>query len=315
MNELTDNLAFVFPGQGSQSLGMLSELGSSRVEVKQTFEEASQSAGIDLWRLSQEGPEDQLNLTINTQPLMLAAGVAVWRVWCNETDIRPSWMAGHSLGEYTALVCSNAMSFEGAVGLVAERARLMQEAVKPGVGAMAAILGMDAPEVVKLCLEISGDRIVAPVNFNAPGQIVVAGHAGAVEQLLAAAKDHGAKRAVILPVSVPSHCELMEQAAEQLGIILEEITIETPKISVIHNFDVASHAAPEVIRNVLKKQLCNPVRWVESVKFMHEQGVGILVECGPGKVLSGLNKRIVRGCKTAPIFDSKSLDQALVLIQ
>ena len=315
MNELTDNLAFVFPGQGSQSLGMLSELGLSRVEVKQTFEEASQIAGIDLWRLSQDGPEDQLNLTINTQPLMLAAGVAVWRVWCNDTDARPCWMAGHSLGEYTVLVCSNAMSFEDAVSLVVDRARFMQEAVKPGAGAMAAILGMDAPEVIKLCLEISGEQIVAPVNFNAPGQIVVAGDTGAVERMLAVAKEHGAKRAVILPVSVPSHCVLMEQAAERLEIVIGEINIETPNISVIHNFDVASHAAPEAIRNVLTKQLCNPVRWVESVKFMHEQGVGVMVECGPGKVLTGLNKRIARGCKTVSVFDSKTLDEALGLIE
>jgi len=314
MNDLFNNLAFVFPGQGSQSVGMLSELGAGRAEIKHTFEEASSVAGIDLWRLSQEGPDDQLNLTINTQPIMLAAGVAVWRVWCNETDVRPSWLAGHSLGEYTALVCSNAVSFQDAVKLVIERARLMQEAVKPGAGAMAAILGMDAPDVVNLCLEISGEQVVAPVNFNAPGQIVVAGHTEAVDRMIAIAKEHGAKRAVLLPVSVPSHCVLMEQAAEKLEIVIREITIKTPKISIVHNFDVASHASPEVVISVLKKQLCHPVRWVESVKFLHEQGVEFLVECGPGKVLTGLNKRIARSCTTASIFDGKTLDQTLGLI-
>lgn len=307
MSELTNSVAFIFPGQGSQSLGMLSELAKNYTEVKQAFESASQIVGVDLWNLAQQGPVEQLNLTKNTQPAMLAAGVAVWRVWCRNTTIRPGWMAGHSLGEYTALVCSGAMSFEDAVVLVSERARLMQQAVPPDTGAMAAILGMDTPQVVNLCSEISAEEIVAPANFNAPEQVVIAGHIGAVNRAIEAAKDQGAKRAVILPVSVPSHCVLMKPAAEQLEPLIREITIKTPQIPIVHNVDVASHASPEVIRSVLKKQLYNPVRWVEAIKYMHQQGVQCFYESGPGKVLTGLNKRIVKNCETMAIFDNQTL--------
>lgn len=310
MKEMNNSLAFIFPGQGSQSLGMLKDLGQASPEVKQTFELASDIVGLDLWKFAQEGPEERLNLTQVTQPLMLAAGVAVWRAWCDTTAVLPGWMAGHSLGEYTALVCSGALRFDNAVRLVMERARLMQEAVAPGTGAMAAILGLDEPQVMKICNELSGEEIVAPVNFNAPGQIVVAGHAGAVRRAVEMAKQNGARRAVILPVSVPSHCALMQSAAENLDQFIKEIPFETPKIPIIHNVDVASHAAPEVIQDALKKQLYNPVRWGDTIKFVHEQGVNLFFECGPGRVLSGLNKRIVRDCEALSINDGKTLQIA-----
>ncbi len=306
-----NNTAFVFPGQGSQSIGMLTDLAQMHTEVKQTFDTASQILETDLWNILTEGPLEALNQTENTQPLMLAAGVAVWRVWCKLSEIRPGWMAGHSLGEITALVCSDALSFDDAVKLVRERARLMQQAVPQGMGAMAAIIGLDDPDVVGLCKEISNHQLVSPANFNAPGQVVIAGHAQAVEEAIGVAKDKGARRAVLLPVSVPSHCSLMEPAAEKFRHHLNVVDIRSPEIPVVHNVDVASHAAPDVIRSVLTKQLCNPVRWVDTITFMHDQGVNTLVESGPGKVLSGLNKRIVRSCDTLSILDQTTLEKAL----
>ncbi|MGZ5045042.1 MAG: ACP S-malonyltransferase, partial [Methylobacter sp.] len=294
MNNQTYNLAFVFPGQGSQSVGMLNDLAACYPEVKHTFERASDALGKDLWSIVTEGPEGELNQTHNTQPVMLAAGVAVWQIWCKHSNVRPAWMAGHSLGEYTALVCSDALSFEDGIKLVAARGRLMQEAVPPGVGAMAAILGLEDHQVVQVCANAAENEIVSAVNFNSPGQVVIAGNAAAVERAMIAAKEAGAKRAVLLPVSVPSHCELMESAAQKLDEQLQNIVIETPKMTLIHNVDVASHSAPEVIRNALKEQLYKPVRWSDSVKFMHDQGVTCFVECGPGKVLIGLNKRIAK---------------------
>ncbi len=311
MTELNNNLAFVFPGQGSQSIGMLSELAESFSIIRQTFEQASDVLQFDLWQLVQDGPEADLNMTFNTQPAMLTAGVAIWRLWCEQSAVRPAWMAGHSLGEYTALVCSEALSFEEAVDLVAERGRLMQEAVPAGVGAMAAIIGLEDEHVVKACADSAQNEIVAAVNFNAPGQVVIAGHDAAVERAMAAAKEAGAKRALKLSVSVPSHCELMLPAAEKLFQKLESIPMQSPQVTLIHNADVASHAAPEVIRNVLKEQLFKPVRWVESVKFMHDQGVGSFVECGPGKVLMGLNKRIVKPAEHLTVFDPATLEQTL----
>ncbi len=308
--KLNNNLAFVFPGQGSQSMGMLSELSITHVEIEEVFDCASQILGFDLWELASQGPEEKLSLTQNTQPLMLAAGVAVWRIWCNNSSIRPGWLAGHSLGEYTALVCSGAIAFEDAVRLVVERARLMVEAVPAGTGAMAAILGLDDTIVVKICEDVSSEKIVSPANFNAPGQIVIAGHKDAVDRAMKIAMESGARRALILPVSVPSHCSLMKPAAERMDAFFQNLLIDTPEIPIIHNVDVAPHAAPEVIKDALKKQLYNPVRWVETVKFMHEQGVTAFFECGPGKVLSALNKRIVRGSQTNPMYDVKTLNKA-----
>ncbi len=311
MSKLQKKLAFVFPGQGSQSIGMLSPLAASYPEVKQTFDKASFVLGRDLWRLITNGSEDELNQTQNTQPVMLAAGVAVWEVWCKHSEIRPAWMAGHSLGEYTALVCSGALFFEDAVKLVEARARFMQEAVPAGVGAMAAILGLEDERVIEICENSAGTEIVAAVNFNAPGQVVIAGHTAAVERAAAAAKEAGAKRAVLLPVSVPSHCALMQSAAEKLEECLHTIAIEAPKMQLVHNVDVESHSAPEIIKNALQEQLYKPVRWVETIELMHYKGVNTFVECGPGKVLTGLDKRIVKNADHLAIYDPETLNKVL----
>jgi [acyl-carrier-protein] S-malonyltransferase len=304
-------LAFVFPGQGSQSVGMLSELAAGYPEVKPIFERASDALGRNLWSIVQEGPEDELNQTHNTQPAMLAAGFAVWEIWCKHSKTRPVWMAGHSLGEYTALVCSNALSFEDGIKLVSERGRLMQEAVPAGMGSMAAILGLEDHRVVKICADTAETEVVSAVNFNAPGQVVIAGNVAAVERAMIAAKEAGAKRAVKLPVSVPSHCALMAPAAEKLFKYLQNTAIDMPEVTLIHNVDVASHNAPEVIRNVLKEQLYQPVRWSDSIRFMHDQGVTRFVECGPGKVLIGLNKRIAKDAEHWAIYNPETLNQVL----
>jgi [acyl-carrier-protein] S-malonyltransferase len=311
MSEQNYNLAFVFPGQGSQSIGMMSDLAEVFPSVKETFEQASDSLGFDLWRLVQEGPVDELNCTYNTQPAMLAAGVAMWRVWCKQSDVRPGWVAGHSLGEYTALVCSDAISFEEGISLVAARGHFMQEAVPPGIGAMAAIIGLENHLVVKVCADSAENEVVSAVNFNAPGQVVIAGNVAAVERAMVAAKEAGAKRALKLPVSVPSHCALMEPAAEKLDKKLQAIEIETPKMTLIHNVDVAAHSAAEVIRNALKEQLFKPVRWVDGIRYMHDQGVTRFVECGPGKVLMGVNKRIVKSADHMTMYDQLTLEKVL----
>lgn len=313
MHEQEQNysLAFVFPGQGSQSVGMLADLASAFPIVKETFARASEVLDLDLWNLVSNGPEETLNQTQFTQPAMLAAGVVVWRVWCAQSPVRPAWVAGHSLGEYTALVCAGVVRFEDAVALVSERGRLMQEAVPAGIGAMAAILGLEDHVVVKVCSDAANDEVVSAVNFNAPGQVVIAGHAAAVERAIEAAKEAGAKRAVKLPVSVPSHCSLMLPAAEKLAEKLQGIAFNMPNMTLIHNVDVNAHSAPEVIKNALKEQLYKPVRWTDSIKFMHEQGVNGFVECGPGKVLQGLNKRIAKNAEHQAIFDSESLAKVM----
>lgn len=305
------NLAFVFPGQGSQSIGMLSELATSYPLVTEIFEQASDALSFDLWKLIQNGTVEELNQTHNTQPAMLAAGFAVWKVWCQQSEIRPVWVAGHSLGEYTALVCSEAIRFEDAIKLVSTRGRLMQSAVPEGIGAMAAIIGLKDHEVVNVCNSVAENEVISAVNFNAPGQVVIAGHIAAVERAMIAAKEAGAKRAIKLPVSVPSHCALMEDAAEKLDSELQKITVEMPNMTLIHNVDVTAHSASEVIRNSLKEQLFKPVRWVDTIKFMHDQGVTHFIEAGPGKVLMGLNKRIVKSATHMTMFDPKSLDNVL----
>jgi [acyl-carrier-protein] S-malonyltransferase len=311
MSTHSNTLAFVFPGQGSQSVGMLSDLADSYPEVKQTFERASDALNLNLWSIVSAGPEETLNQTHNTQPAMLAAGFAVWEIWNKLSNIQPTWLAGHSLGEYTALVCSGALSFEDGIKLVAARGQLMQEAVPPGVGSMAAILGLEDQQIIDLCATSAENEVVSAVNFNAPGQVVIAGNKAAVERAMVAAKEAGAKRAVLLPVSVPSHCALMQSAADKLDGYLLGASIESPKITVIHNVDVTSHNTPEAIRASLKAQLYQPVRWVDSIRHIHEQGVTRFVECGPGKVLIGLNKRIVKEAEHFSIYNSETINSLL----
>ena len=315
MNDATANIdatvAIVFPGQGSQSVGMLSELAASFPLVNETFTQASDVLGYDLWKLTRDGPKDELNRTDRTQPAMLAAGVAVWRVWQQENGTLPGVMAGHSLGEYSALVCAGAMEFADAVSLVEERGRCMQSAVPAGVGAMAAILGLDDEVVADVCNRAAESEVVSPVNFNSPGQVVIAGNADAVQRAIGLAKEAGAKRALPLAVSVPSHCSLMQSAAEQFAERLAQTSISTPLIPVIQNVDAARHDQPDAIRENLEKQLYRPVQWVLSVQNMGGQGVTRIIEAGPGKVLAGLCKRIDKSIASAAVFDPASLAAAL----
>lgn len=308
------SLAFVFPGQGSQSVGMLSELAASYAEVTRTFDEASAVLGYDLWRLVSSGPEERLNQTEQTQPAMLAAGVATWRVWRAADGAEPKLLAGHSLGEYSALVCAGSLDFSTAVGLVAARGRFMQEAVPVGQGAIAAILGLDDEVVQAACEAGAGQRpgeIAAAVNFNAPGQVVVAGHAGAVEATLASAQEMGARRTVRLPMSVPVHCELMRPATERLAALLAAAEVRVPRISVVNNADVTVREKPDDIRDALERQLYNPVRWVDTIHALKELGATSVMECGPGKVLTGLMKRIDRSMEAAALHDPESIAAAL----
>ncbi|MCU0766261.1 MAG: ACP S-malonyltransferase [Gammaproteobacteria bacterium] len=304
-------VAFVFPGQGSQAVGMMADLAAALPVVRETFDEASTALGFDLWQLVREGPAEQLNLTHNTQPAMLAAGVAAWRAWQQQGGPQPAVLAGHSLGEYTALVAGDAIGFVDAVRLVAERGRLMQAAVPEGTGAMAAILGLDDEQVRAACSQAAAGEVVEAVNYNSPGQVVIAGQAGAVARAVDAAKALGAKRAVMLPVSVPSHCALMRSAAERLAEALAALDVRLPRIPVLHNVDVAVADSPAALRDRLARQLHSPVRWVETVQRMAHDGVGLVVECGPGKVLSGLVKRIDKNLEAAAVFDAASLAAAL----
>ena len=315
MSRTDPGLAFLFPGQGSQTVGMLAELAEQYPAVRETLAEASTVLGYDLEDLLFNGPEERLNATQFTQPAMLAAGVAAWRVWAAISEVKPAWLAGHSLGEYTALVCSEALNFQDGLRLVVERARLMQEAVPPGVGAMAAILGLDDEQVVAVCAEASAaDSVVTAANFNAPGQVVIAGHREAVTLATELAKAQGAKRAVMLPVSVPSHCPLMGPAAEQFKEVLDTVAFTAPVIPVLHNVDVAVHPEVAALRQALAQQLYGAVRWAESVRYLAAQGVDRFIECGPGRVLAGLNKRIVPTARTEAIFDNASLAKATGLV-
>ncbi|SFB91386.1 [acyl-carrier-protein] S-malonyltransferase [Marinospirillum celere] len=312
---MASTLAFIFPGQGSQQVGMLSELAERYAVVRSTFEEASTALGYDLWQLVQEGPAEQLNQTDKTQPALLAASVAVWRVWKELEGARPDWVAGHSLGEYSALVCSGALDFADGLRLVRARGEFMQQAVPQGEGAMAAILGLDAEQIEKACAEAAEGEVVQPVNYNAPGQIVIAGGTAAVERAIAACQAAGARKAMPLPVSVPSHCELMRPAAEKLAEELNRIQLSKPRVPVVQNV----HAAPETevakLRDHLVAQLYRPVRWIESIEFMANQGVDTYIECGPGKVLVGLNKRIVKSAKSLAVNDPDSVMAALELLR
>lgn len=304
-------LAFVFPGQGSQSVGMLNALAAEYPVVQATFAEASAALGFDLWQIVEQGPEDKLNQTQVTQPAMLAAGVAVWRVWQAKQGPVPAYLAGHSLGEYSALVCAGAMAFAEAVTLVADRGRFMQEAVPAGHGGMAAILGLDDQAVRQVCHHAAQGEVLEAVNFNSPGQVVIAGTAAAVIRGVEQAKAAGAKRAVVLPVSVPSHCALMHPAAERFAARLRAVKIETPRIPVLHNVHVQAETSVDAIRQVLVRQIESPVRWVETIQKMVASGVDRVIECGPGRVLMGLNKRIDKKAETLPVYDPTTLQVAL----
>jgi len=308
------SLAFVFPGQGSQSIAMLTELASQFPQVEEVFAEASVVLGYDLWQLVTDGPVEALNQTDRTQPAMLAAGVAVWRCWQSQSDIKPTYFAGHSLGEYTALVAAGSLDFQDAIRLVEQRGQFMQQAVPAGKGAMAAILGLADDLVIELCQEASANGVVEAVNFNSPGQVVIAGEAEAINQAIELAKEKGAKRALLLPVSVPSHCALMIPAAENLKQVLADIDIQAPQTPVIHNVSVTSTANPSEIKELLTRQLHNPVRWVETVQWLAKQGVTEIVECGPGKVLAGLTKRIDKTLTALPVFDSNTLEKAITTL-
>jgi len=302
-------LAFVFPGQGSQQVGMMDGFGDHPV-VRETFAAASEVLGENLWELVHNGPADALNLTRNTQPVMLTAGVAVWRAWQAAGGAAPAVMAGHSLGEYTALVAAGALAFEDAVPLVRFRAEAMQDAVPAGDGAMAAIMGGDDEAIVAACAESAQGDVVEAVNFNAPGQLVIAGHRAAVERAIAAAKARGAKRGVLLPVSAPFHSSLLAPAAERLALRLAHVAVKAPTTPVLHNVDVATHAEPDAIRAALARQAASPVRWSEIVRAMAADGVTHVVECGPGKVLAGLARRIVPELETYTLTDSAALQDA-----
>jgi [acyl-carrier-protein] S-malonyltransferase len=302
--------ALVFPGQGSQSVGMMAAYGESAV-IRSTFDEASSALGEDLWKMIEEGPAERLVQTVNTQPVMLAAGVAVWRLWCERGGKRPDVVAGHSLGEYSALVAAGVLRFADAVPLVRLRAQAMQDAVPAGTGAMAAVLGLGDPEIAASCREAAQGEVVEAANFNANGQTVIAGHKAAVERAIEKCKAAGAKRAVLLPVSAPFHSALMRPAAEKLAVRLQQIELSAPSIPVINNADVAIENTPEKIRDALIRQAYSPVRWVETIQKMAAMGVSLVAECGPGKVLAGLTKRCADGVNGVALADAASLEAVL----
>lgn len=306
--------AFVFPGQGSQSAGMLGEIASVRPGIRETFKEASEALGYDLWSVCQDDPDGHLARTEITQPALLTASVALWREWERASDVMPSVLAGHSLGEYSALVCAGSLQFADSVKLVEQRGRLMQEAVPHGTGAMAAILGLDDDVVEAACAAVNSG-VVAPANFNAPGQVVIAGAKEAVDQAIEHCKEGGARRALPLPVSVPSHCELMQPAADRLAEVLADMHIERPAIPVVNNVDVASPDDPTEICDALIRQLFSPVRWVEVMREIGNRKATTIVECGAGSVLAGLQKRINRQISVFAIASPAVFDEALTALQ
>lgn len=303
--------AFIFPGQGSQSIGMMNALAESGTLIQDTFSEASSVLGYDLWELVNDGPVEKLNSTEYTQPAMLTAGVATWRAWLQAGGTTPALMAGHSLGEYTALVCAGVLNFSDAVSLVSDRARFMQQAVPEGEGAMAAILGLDDDEVTTLCQQNAAGEVLQAVNYNAPGQVVVAGSAAAVGRLVDNAKAAGAKRALLLPVSVPSHCALMQPASDRMAERLKQVSISQAQTPVIHNVNVQTASDDDELRQLLARQISEPVRWVETINSMNQKGVSQLIECGPGKVLCGLSKRINRDMSCIPLITRDSIVNTL----
>ncbi|OYQ74071.1 ACP S-malonyltransferase [Wohlfahrtiimonas chitiniclastica] len=307
---IQNDLAFIFPGQGSQTEGMLSDVKDHPV-VAATLAEANEALGFDLSTIILEGSKEELSKTVITQPAILTVSIALWRLWCESTEIRPQFLAGHSLGEYSAMVAAGVLSFKDAVQLVSKRASYMQEAVQPGEGAMAAILGMDDAAVVALCEEAARGDVLSAVNFNSPGQVVIAGTAAAVERASVLAKEKGARKAMPLPVSVPSHCMLMKPAADRLAVDMAALTFNAPSIAVLHNVDVQSHTEAQTIKTCLIEQLYQPVRWTETIEAMAKAGVTRLVECGPGKVLTGLNKRIDKGLTSYNIDSEATLNEVV----
>jgi [acyl-carrier-protein] S-malonyltransferase len=301
------HFSFIFPGQGSQSIGMMADFNDHPL-IKSTFNEASEVLNVDFWKMATE-PNEGINQTIHTQPILLTAGIATWRLWQSKSDKLPTYLAGHSLGEYSALVASNAIEFKDALKLVKYRAEVMQKAVPEGVGAMAAILGMTDQEVVTACKEAQENEVVEAVNFNSPGQVVIAGNVLAVERAIEIAKSKGAKRAIMLPVSVPSHCSLMQKASEELRVYLDTISIHKPSINVIHNVDVMTHDDANSIKDALSKQLCHPVRWVETIEKIASYQISDIAECGPGKVLTGLTKRISAELKGAALASENAINE------
>lgn len=308
------SFAMIFPGQGSQSVSMLAALSKAYPQVIETYQEVSDALNYDLWNRVQNGTEAELSQTHVTQPAMLAGGVAVWRIWQAQNGATPAALAGHSLGEYSALVAAGCLSLHDTAALVADRGRFMQEAVPVGVGAMAAILGLDDAQVISVCERAAEGEVVSAANFNSPGQVVVAGNTGAVERAVELARQAGAKRAIVLPVSVPSHCSLMLPAAERLAERLADIEIAAPLIRVYNNVDVQAETEPNAIRDALKRQLFSPVRWVEIIRCFAQQPIVHVVECGPGNVLVGLNKRIERQMSAHATLDQDSLVRALAAI-
>jgi len=310
---MQDKLAFVFPGQGSQAVAMLSDFSDNNI-VQETFKEASQALGYDLWQLISEGPDEELNKTNITQPALLTSSVALWRLWLSESEVKPDVLAGHSLGEYSALVCAGVISLTDGVKLVEKRGELMQACVPAGVGAMAAVIGLEDQVIIDACEKAQESEVVSAVNFNSPGQVVIAGHKEAVARAGELCKEAGAKRVLPLPVSVPSHCALMSEAAKQLEIELDKITINAPSIDVVNNVDVSIENTPESIKAALVRQLYSPVRWSETIVKISEAGVSKAVEIGPGKVLQGLMKRIDKSISSVSLNDDASLAKTKELI-
>ncbi len=311
MSNSNASLAFVFPGQGSQKVGMLADMAAQHVLVQETFSEASEALGYDIWDMIQNGEQEQLNLTERTQPILLTSSVALWRVWQQLTDLRPALLAGHSLGEFSALVCAGSLDFSDAVKLVRDRGQFMQTAVPVGEGAMAAVLGLGDDIISAVCQSASAAGVVEAVNFNSPGQVVIAGQVAAVDKAIELCKEAGAKRAMPLPVSAPFHTSLMRPAGDKLRDSLAALAVAAPEIPVVHNVHAQTEVDPEKIKALLVSQIYSPVNWVGCVQTMVGKGVVNAVECGPGKVLSGLNRRIDKSLSSFGLEDPAGFEKAL----
>jgi [acyl-carrier-protein] S-malonyltransferase len=307
-------LAFVFPGQGSQKIGMLAELAAQYSEIEETFNEASDTLGYDVWKMIQSGSQDDINLTERTQPILLASSVAIWRLWNAKGGSKPAQMAGHSLGEWSALVCSGVVNFADGLNIVRARGQYMQQAVPVGEGAMAAIIGLDDSIIIDACKNAAAAEVVDAVNYNAPGQVVIAGSVAAVNRAIEICKQAGAKRALPLPVSAPFHTSLMKPAADQLAEIVNSVTFRRPTVSIVHNVHAREENNPDTIKSLMLEQIYSPVKWVDCVVQLKQNGAQVLIECGPGKVLSGLAKRIDRDLQAMATDSSADFDAALTAV-